>query len=111
MQYAPQRLTPPTAASRSAGPAGTCHWSGSSTPLLHCAEQGSPEVAGTLKRFGSDVNEQDDTGATALTIAARMGHLRLVRWLLVRSLSRSHGLSQLYGLLAHSSPTHDHVRT
>ena len=66
------------------------------TPLLYCAESGSPEVAETLAATAKpseaaggsddpfDVNAQDDTGATALAIAARHGHLRLVRWLLAR---------------------------
>lgn len=71
------------------------------TPLLSCAEHGSPEVAATLAKHGSDVNEQDDTGANALSIAARLGHLRLVRWLLGRpeitpNLADKYGVSALH---------------
>ena len=55
------------------------------TPLHHCAEHGSESVAATLVQGGASINEQDDTGATALAIAARLGHVRLVRWLCGRA--------------------------
>jgi len=54
------------------------------TPLHCCAEHGSESVAATLVHVGGvgvNVNDQDDTGASALSIAARLGHVRLVRWL------------------------------
>ena len=54
------------------------------TPLHHCAEHGSESVAMTLANGGANVNEQDNTGASALSIAARLGHVRLVRWLCTR---------------------------
>ena len=53
------------------------------TALHACAEHGSETVMETLVASGgvAHLNEQDDTGATALAIAARLGHFRLVRWL------------------------------
>ena len=56
-------------------------------PLHYCAEHGSETVAATLAEHtkGFDINAPDQTGATALSIAARLGHVRLVRWLLARS--------------------------
>lgn len=57
------------------------------TPLHRCAERGSHDVAATLAAHDSafDANEADATGATALSIASRLGHVRLVRWLVSRA--------------------------
>ena len=57
------------------------------TALHWCAENGSESCAATLAASAGrvDVNAQDETGATALSMAARLGHVRLVRWLCSRS--------------------------
>ena len=73
------------------------------TPLHCCAEHGSETVAATLceAKCGlvADVNEQDDTGATALSIASRLGHVRLVRWLCHRKELRPWDVDR-YGVAA-----------
>lgn len=53
------------------------------TAYLCAAETGSVPVVETLATQDSafDVNDQDATGASALSIACRQGHVRLVRWL------------------------------
>ena len=73
------------------------------TPLHCCAEHGSETVAATLceAKCGlvADVNEQDETGATALSIASRLGHVRLVRWLCHRKELRPWDVDR-YGVAA-----------
>jgi ankyrin repeat protein len=56
------------------------------TPMLCAAECGRESVLQTLAEHDAafDVNEQDATGASALSIAARLGHIRLVRCLCSR---------------------------
>ena len=57
------------------------------TPLHFCAEHGSETVMATLVAHGggAHLNEADDTGAAPVAIAARLGHVRLVRWLCTRA--------------------------
>ena len=73
------------------------------TPLHCCAEHGGETVAATLceAKCGlvADVNEQDETGATALSIASRLGHVRLVRWLCHREELRPWDVDR-YGVAA-----------
>ena len=57
------------------------------TPLVCAAEQTSETVCETLVEHGGgvvDVNSADVSGATALHVAARLGHVRIVRWLCSR---------------------------
>lgn len=82
------------------------------TPLLSCAEHGSEVVAATLvAKGGADVNEEDASGASALSIAARLGHVRLVRWLLARGAELREPLqADLYGAHAlHKAVSFGHV--
>ena len=68
------------------------------TPLLCSAEHGSEVVAATLVSNGhADVNEADSSGASAMAIAARLGHVRLVRWLLTRKELREPLQRDIYG--------------
>lgn len=72
-----------------------------STALLCCAENGSETVAATLEANDAsfDINEQDSSGACALSIAARLGHVRLIRWLLSHTELRPM-IVDLYGVAA-----------
>lgn len=80
------------------GAAGTLRDRRGRTPLLCCAEHGSEVVAETLVTKGhADVNECDSSGANAMAIAARLGHVRLVRWLLTRKELREPLQRDVYG--------------
>lgn len=81
------------------------------TPLLSCAEHGSEVVAATLIDCGgADVNDTDVSGACALSIAARLGHVRLVRFLLSRKELRDPLQPDLYGAHAlHKAVSFGHV--
>ncbi|CAI7597048.1 unnamed protein product [Penicillium viridicatum] len=60
-------------------------WNHLPLPLcsLHLiAARGSLDVVRHLLQMGCDINEPDDTGATALYYASHQGHLNLVTWLL-----------------------------
>jgi ankyrin repeat protein len=71
------------------------------TPLLCASEHGCERVVATLAKHDPtfDVNDQDDSGASALIIAARLGHFRLVRWLCERHELRPNDCDR-YGVTA-----------
>lgn len=64
------------------------------TPFLCAAEHGSVPVAETLAAHDEDfdINDQDETGASALATAARLGHVRLVRWLCSQRETQPNGM-------------------
>ena len=79
----------------------------------HCSAAPSTVVrwlATLIDRGGADVNDTDVSGACALSIAARLGHVRLVRFLLSRTELRDPLQPDLYGAHAlHKAVSFGHV--
>ena len=53
------------------------------TPLMFAASEGDTTTADVLLSRGADVDLQSQNDETALMLAARWGHFRLVRMLLI----------------------------
>ena len=60
------------------------HYEPGSTPLMACAEKNEIECFDILVEKGADIAQKRDDGADAIYIAARFGHLELIRTLFER---------------------------
>ena len=55
------------------------------TPLMFAASERDTAIADALLSRGADVNMQSDSGETALMLAARQGHMEMVKKLLIEA--------------------------